>query len=92
MKILVKIGDIETAVVGYGPGTKGSPMAIVPWKNKNGTYTLKAIQLEDCELLDVPKPLKQRLKKLDDKRHKRALENTKKFSANFSGLSNNSHA
>jgi hypothetical protein len=72
------VGNIETAVVGYGPGKTG-PMAIVPWRERNGDYVLKAVHLGEVQILNLPPKLKQKLTKLSDKRHKRALENTRKM-------------
>jgi hypothetical protein len=77
MMILCKVGDVETAIVGYGPGKNG-PQAIVPWMDKEGQYTLKAVPLSECQILNLPPKIEKKLKKLFEIRHNKALENTKK--------------
>ena len=52
MKILCKVHGKPAMIVGYGPGRKGRPMAIVVTKGK-----LEAVRLRDIDLSDVPQDL-----------------------------------
>jgi hypothetical protein len=86
MIILCKIGDIETAVVGYGPG-KAAPLAIVPWLDRDGNYVLRAVPLSECKIQNMPAKLRKKLDRIRDKRHEHAVENTRQVASGLgSGL------
>lgn len=63
MLLLCKVDDIETAIVGYGPGKNGQPMAIVPWICPDGTYVPRAVTLSDVKLIGLPEKLQRKLKR-----------------------------
>jgi len=85
MILLCKVGDVETAIVGYTP-SKNGPQAICPWRAKDGTYTLRSFPLNECQILNLPQKLKKRLNRLDDIRHKHALKNTEKLAREIKEL------
>ncbi len=63
MLLPVTVDGLETAIVGYGPGKAGEPVAIVVWRNPNGRFSPRAVKLSDCEILRLPEKLKRRLRK-----------------------------
>lgn len=63
MLLLCKVDDVETAIVGYGPGKNGQPMAIVPWLCPDGTYVPRAVTLSDVKLIGLPEKLQRKLKR-----------------------------
>jgi len=87
MKLYCKVGDIETLVIGYGPGKTG-PLAIVPWQNKNGDYVLKSVALDQCIITKIPEKLKRKLRKIHDLRHEKALKNTLEMSHTLEAAQN----
>lgn len=58
MLLLCKIHGRPAAIVGYGPGEKGQPRAIVVMDGG-----LKAIRLDEVELPKLPKALRRKLKR-----------------------------
>ena len=60
MRLLVKINSKPAYIIGYGPGTNGSPRAICIFEGK-----LQDFSLSEIELISVP----HRLQKLE-KKHK----------------------
>ena len=58
MRLIVRVQGQLSAIVGYGPGANGVPMAIVVLDGG-----LTAISLNDIELLNVPHKLRKKLKK-----------------------------
>lgn len=57
MKIFCKVHDKPAVVVGYGPGKKGRPTAIVITEGQ-----MKAIRLKDVVLGELPEQLLSRPK------------------------------
>jgi hypothetical protein len=55
MLLLVRYNGIDGAVVGYAPGPKGVPLAVVVSNSK-----LVYAKLEELELLQVPRKLARR--------------------------------
>lgn len=56
MTFFVKVNGKEGFIIGYGPGPKGEPRAIVVMDNK-----LKAVPLAEIELAKMPKKIRKQL-------------------------------
>lgn len=63
MKLPCHIAGKAALIVGYAPGRKGRPMAIVITQG-----TLKAVRLKDVELGELPEKLQATVVKLPEKK------------------------
>lgn len=64
-QILCKVAGRKAMIIGYGPGEAGQPKAIII-----SDGVLQAVNLNEIELVDVPKPLRKKRKS------KKALSST----------------
>lgn len=65
MKIPCKVGGKAALIVGYAPGRKGRPMAMVITQG-----ALKAVRLKDVELGELPERLQATVVKMAPKEPK----------------------
>lgn len=63
MKIPCKINGQPALIVGYAPGRKGRPMAMVITQGQ-----IKAVRLKAIELGELPEPLQARVVKMSDRK------------------------
>lgn len=56
MKLPCKVNGKAALIVGYAPGRKGKPLAVVVTEGQ-----LKAIRLKDVELGELPEALKAKI-------------------------------
>ena len=78
MRLLVNVDGVDTAIIGYMANAKNVPMAVVaPWPNPDGTYGIRAVNLSDIRLDDIPPGLRRRLNRRATKGRKAAAEETR---------------
>ena len=63
MIVTVKVDGLRTVILGYAPGAKGEPVAIVPALTPDGTIILKHAKLSEIEVEGLPKKLVKRLQR-----------------------------
>ena len=67
MIVTVKVDGLRTVILGYAPGLKGEPVAIVPALTPDGTIILKHAKLSEIEeVVGLPKKLVKRLQRTKD--------------------------
>lgn len=67
MMILVKVNGKDGAIIGYGPGERGQPKAIVVIDGG-----ILAVALSDIELVSAPKKLQRKVEKSRRRQRKAA--------------------
>ena len=63
MKIPCRVAGAAALIVGYAPGRKGKPLAVVITEG-----ALRAVRLKDIELGELPEALQGRIVKMPEKK------------------------